>query len=79
MDDFCIAEILKGNRLAASAADLAFAIKLFLGHDGLSLKKFKAGSCWSELQKVIGGWFCVDTFTVIMPEEKVKEILAIFE
>ena len=66
-------------RPKASAADLAWAIKVFLGVDGLSLKKFKVSSFWSELQRIIGAWFCVDTITVIMPMPKIKEAIEILE
>ena len=34
VDDYVCLEILRGNRPSASASDLAFAIKLFLGHNG---------------------------------------------
>ena len=77
VDDYVCLEILRGNRPSASASDLAFAIKLFLGHNGLSLKKFVVSSLWSDLQKVIGGWFDVDTFTVTMPKGKIADALAI--
>lgn len=79
VDDACALETLLGLRPKASAADLAWAIKVFLGVDGLSLKKFKASSFWSELQRIIGAWFCVDTFTVTMPTPKILEAIAILE
>lgn len=77
VDDYVCLEILRGNRPKASASDLAFAIKLLLGHNGLSLKEFVVSSFWSDLQKAIGGWFDVDTFTITLPKGRVAEALAI--
>lgn len=75
VDDFTAIEIMSGNRPQASAADLAWAIQVFLGSDGLSLKKWSASTFWSDLQKVIGGWFDVASFTIAMPREKMQAAL----
>ena len=79
VDDACAFETLLGLRPRASAADLTWAIKVFLGVDGLSFKGFKASSFWSELQRLIGAWYCVDTFTVTMPMPKIREAIEILE
>ena len=79
VDDFTAIEIVAGRRPDASAADLAWAIKALLGHDGLSLKKFKASSFWSSFQKVIGGWFDTTNFTITMPVVKIKEVLELLD
>ena len=71
VDDFFGCELASGLRPAACAADLAWAVKAMLGHDGLSLKKFDASSFWSDFQKVIGAWFDSQSFTVTMPRDKI--------
>jgi len=79
VDDMAALEILSGLRPRASAMDLAWAIQVFLGMDGLSLKKWKASTFWSDLQKVIGAWFDVGTFSVAMPREKLEAALLLLE
>jgi hypothetical protein len=77
VDDFAALELANKSRLKASAAQLAWSIKAMLGHDGLSLKKFVAGSFWSDFQRMIGAWFDTSTFTVTMPLEKIVAALDI--
>ena len=61
----------------ASRASRVASWRIHTHCNGLSLKKFVVSSFWSDLQKVIGGWFDVDTFTVTMPKGKVADALAI--
>jgi hypothetical protein len=75
VDDFAAVEILAGRRPRSSAMDLAWAIQVFLGSDGLSDKKWRASSFWSDLQKVIGAWFDVTTFSLLMPRDKLESAL----
>jgi len=79
VDDFAALEILSGLRPRASAMDLAWAIQVFLGMDGLSLKKWNASTFWTDLQKVIGAWFDVDTFSIAMPKDKLESALTLLE
>ena len=79
VDDFAALEILSGLRPRASAMDLAWAIQVFLGMDGLSLKKWRASTFWTDLQKVIGAWFDVGTFSVAMPKDKLEAALSMLE
>jgi hypothetical protein len=43
------------------------------------VKKFLASSFWSDFQKVIGGWFNVESFTITMPYPKICEVIDILE
>ena len=75
VDEFASCEILGGGRPQASASDLMWAIKHQLGHTGLSIKKFAAGSFWSFQQRMIGAWFDLENFSVTMPRPKVLQAL----
>jgi hypothetical protein len=79
VDDFGICELAKGWRCVGAASDLIWSIKAHLGAASISVKKFLASSFWSDFQKVIGGWFNVESFTVTMPYPKICEVIDILE
>ena len=79
VDDFAAVSTLQKGRPGASAKDLLGAIKIYLGQDAISVKKFKESTFWAQIQKVIGAYFDVDTLTVIMPRPKILEVLAMLE
>ena len=79
VDDFAAVSILQEGRSGASAKDLLGAIKIYLGQDAISIKKFKESTFWAQIQKVIGAYFDMDTLTVIMPRPKILEVLAMLE
>ena len=43
------------------------------------MKNFLASSFWSDFQKVIGGWFNVESCTVTVPYPKICEVIDILE
>ena len=79
VDDFTSITTMQKGRPEASAMDLLGAIKIFLGQDAISIKKFAESTFWARIQKVIGAYFDVNTLTVIMPRPKIVEVLAMLE
>ena len=77
VDDLSAVEVDTAKRPTAAAADLVWAVKAFLGNDGVSLKKFVASTFWTDFQKVVGAWFDVENLAVIMPHGKIAEALEI--
>ena len=60
-----------------ATADLMWSIKSHLGVASISVRKCLESSFWSGFQKIIGAWFNVGTFTVIMPHNKIQEAISV--
>lgn len=80
VDDFSLLCLVNEPAKAiAAASDLAFTLKALLGPDALSIKKFKESSFWSQFQRMIGGWFDLSTFSVIIPKDKIQAVLDLLQ
>ena len=79
VDDFYSVALTSCEAAIGAASDLIYAITSHLGMDSVSAKKFAQSSFWSSLQKIIGAWFDVETFTVTMPQDKIQQVIDLLE
>ena len=79
VDDFYSVALASCEAAIGAASDLIYAITSHLGMDSVSAKKFAQSSFWSSLQKIIGAWFDVETFTVTMPQDKIQQVIDLLE
>ena len=75
VDDFYCVALISCEAAIDAASDLIYATTSHLGMDSVSAKKFAQSSFWSGLQKLIGAWFDVETFTVTMPQHKIQQVI----
>ena len=79
VDDFYSVALTSCEASVGAASDLICAINSHLGMDSVSAKKFAQSPSWSSLQKIIGAWSDVETFTFTMPQDKIQQVIDLLE
>ena len=79
VDDFYSVALTSCEAAIGAASDLIYAITSHLGMDSVPTKKFAQPSFWSSLQKPLGAWFDVETFTATMPQDKIQQVIDLLQ